>query len=122
VTAATLQVVVAYLGLVGALAVAAAIGLRCASAVRTGVVVAEVLLLGQAMLAVVGYARGHRPADAVTNVGYVVVSLVLLPLLIGSRLVATGEAAAPARSDHLVVALACAVVAIVVLRMHATWR
>ena len=70
----------------------------------------------------VRWKKGHRPADAVTNVGYVVVSLVLLPLLVGSRVAAAGEVAAPARSDHIVVALACGVVAIVVLRMHATWR
>ena len=45
VSEATLDLVVTYLALVAVLAVLAAIGLRCGPAVRTGVIVAEVLLI-----------------------------------------------------------------------------
>jgi hypothetical protein len=118
VTPTTLQVLVAYLAIVAALALAAALGLRCGIAVRAGLVVAELLLLVQAGLALVGFARGHRPAEAATNFGYLVVSVVLLPLLAGRRLV---DGAEPGRSDYVVVALACGVTGIVTLRLHATW-
>ena len=61
----------------------AAIGVRCGPAVRTGVVVAEVLLIVQAALDVVGIARGHRPPEPATHLGYLAVSVLLLPLLVG---------------------------------------
>jgi hypothetical protein len=120
VTPAVLQVGVVYLAVVAVLAAAAAAGLRCGPAVRTGVVVAELLLLVQVALAAVAYARGHRPAEPATNVGYVVVSVVLLPLLAGRALAAEG-AGRVSRADCVVVALACAVTIVVVLRLHATW-
>jgi hypothetical protein len=115
VSPAALQVAVVYLALVAALAGAAAAGLRCGTAVRAGVVVGEVLLLVQAALAVGSYARGHRPTETATNLGYLAVSVTLLPLLAGRAL------ARPSRADFLVVALACGVSVVVVLRLHATW-
>ena len=114
---ATLQVVVLYLALVAVLAGVAAAGVRCGAAVRAGVVIGELLLVGQALLAVISYARGHRPGEPATNLGYLVVSLVLLPLLAG-RALGEGE---PSRSHYVVVGLACAVTIVVVLRLHATW-
>jgi hypothetical protein len=117
VSPATLQVVVLYLALVGVLAGAAAAGLRCGTAVRAGVVIGELLLVLQALLAVISYARGHRPGEPATNLGYLVVSAVLLPLLAG-RALGEGE---PTRTDYAVVALACGVIIVVVLRLHATW-
>lgn len=114
---ATLQVVVIYLAVVAVLAGAAAAGVRCGVAVGAGVVVGEILLVVQALLDVISYLRGHRPAETATHLGYLVVSVVLLPLLAGRAL---GEAEV-SRSDYVVVALACAVTVVVVLRLHATW-
>jgi hypothetical protein len=117
VSQATLQVVVLYLALVGVLAVVAAAGVRCGAAVRAGVVIGELLLIVQALLAVISLARGHRPGDAATNLGYLVVSVALLPLLAGRAL---GESE-PTRTEYVVVALACGATIVVVLRLHATW-
>jgi hypothetical protein len=117
VSPATLQVVVLYLALVALLAGAAAAGVRCGTAVRAGVVIGEILLVGQALLDVISYLRGHRPGEPATHLGYLVVSVVLLPLLAGRAL---GEAEA-SRSDYVVTALACGVSIVVVLRLHATW-
>jgi hypothetical protein len=117
VSPATLQVVVLYLALVAVLAVVAAAGVRCGTAVRAGVVIGEFLLVVQALLAVTSYARGHRPGEPATNLGYLVVSVVLLPLLAGRAL---GDAE-PSRSEYAVVGLACGVTIVVVLRLHATW-
>jgi hypothetical protein len=117
VSPATLQVVVLYLALVGVLAGTAAAGVRCGTAVRAGVVIGELLLVVQALLAVISYARGHRPGEPATNLGYLVVSVILLPLLAGRAL---GEAE-PTRTEHVVVGLACGVAIVVVLRLHATW-
>ena len=114
---ATLQVVVAYLALVALLAVVAAAGVRCGTAVRAGVVIGEVLLVAQAAIDVVSYLRGHRSSEPATHLGYLVVSVVLLPLLAG-RALGEGESS---RSDYVIVALACAVTIVVVLRLHATW-
>jgi hypothetical protein len=117
VSPATLQVVVLYLALVGVLAGAAAAGLRCGAAVRAGVVIGELLLVVQALLAVISFARGHRPGEPATNLGYLVVSVALLPLLAG-RALGEGE---PTRTEYVVVGLACGVAVVVVLRLHATW-
>jgi hypothetical protein len=117
VSSATLQVVVLYLALVAVLAGLAAAGVRCGTAVRAGVVIGEVLLIAQAAIDIVSYLRGHRPSEPATHLGYLVVSVVLLPLLAGRPL---GEAE-PSRTDFLVVALACGVTIVVVLRLHATW-
>jgi hypothetical protein len=122
VTAATLQVVVAYLALVGALAVLAALGVRCGSAVKAGVLVGGVLLVIQAGLDLAGWVGGHRPSEPATHVGYLVVSVVLLPLLAGRALLTGEDGAVPDRADFLVVALACTVAVVVAIRLHATWR
>ncbi len=114
---ASLQVVVIYLALVAVLAGAAAAGVRCGVAVRAGVVVGEILLVVQALLDVISYLRGHRPSETATHLGYLVVSVALLPLLAGRAL---GEAEV-SRSDYVVTALACGVTIVVVLRLHATW-
>lgn len=114
---ATLQVVVLYLVLVAVLAGFAAAGVRCGAAVRAGVVIGELLLVVQALLALISLARGHRPGEPATNLGYLVVSVALLPLLAGRAL---GDAE-PSRAEYVVVALACAVTIVVVLRLHATW-
>ena len=114
------EVTALYLVLVAALAVLAALGVRCRAAVQTGVVIGELALIAQAVVDVARLARGHRPAEPAVHLGYVLVSIALLPLLVG---IAGGRAldADGPRMGFLVVALACAVCVVVITRMHATW-
>lgn len=120
-TSGLLVVVAGYLALVAAVAAAAMLGVRCAPALRTGIVVAQVLLVIQAAVDTVTLLRGHRPADPATHLGYLVTSVALLPLLT-ARPGATREPPASAsRSTAAVAALACAATAVVVVRLHATW-
>jgi hypothetical protein len=120
VSPALLAVTGGYLALVALLAVLTALGVRCRPAVQTGVVVGEIALIVQAVVDVAGVARGHRPTEPVVHVGYVLVSIAILPLLVGrmggSPLDAEGD-----RMGLLVVALACAACVVVVTRMHVTW-
>jgi len=123
VTPALLQLAVGYLALVGFLAALAAVGVRCVTAVRTGLLVAELLLVSQAAIDAVAQVRGHRPSDPVTHVGYLLVSVVVLPLLVGrTEYLSAGAAESVVRSDQLIVLLACAVSIVIVVRLHATWR
>ncbi len=116
-----LAVVAGYLALVGCLAAAAAVGVRCGPAVRTGLVVAQILLVVQAVVDTFTLVRGHRPADLPTHIGYLVTSVALLPLLTARAANrAAPEEPAP-RSQYAVVALACAVTGVVVIRLHVTW-
>lgn len=65
--------------------------------------------------------RGHRPADLATHLGYLTVSVTLLPLLT-ARPGTDGEPAVPLpRSASAVAALTCAATAVVVVRLHVTW-
>jgi hypothetical protein len=121
VTAATLELVVLYLALVGVLALLAALGAPCGAALRTGVVVAEVLLVAQAALDLAGQARGHRPGDVATHSGYLLVSVLVIPLLLVRTGWAGGGGTGVARSDHLVVLVACTAAIVVAVRLHATW-
>ena len=117
-----LTVTAVYLGLVAVLAVLASGGVRCRPAVQTGVVVAECALVLQAAVDLVRLARGHRPSEPAVHLGYVLVSIGLLPLLLGGARGRPRDLGADgARQGFLVVALACAVAIVVVLRMHATW-
>ncbi len=76
-----LTVVGVYGGLVALLALLAAAGVPCVPALRAGLVVAQLLLVAQALLDGVTLLRGHRPQDPATHLGYLAVSVVLLPLL-----------------------------------------
>jgi len=121
VTAGLLVVVAGYLALVAAVAAGAVLGVRCAAAVRTGVVVAQVLLVVQAVVDAVTLLRGHRPADLPTHLGYLIASVALLPLLTARPAAAAEPPAALPRSAAAVAALACTATAVVVVRLHATW-
>ena len=87
----------------------AALGVRCRTAVQTGVVVAEGALIVHAAIDVFRLVRGHRPAEPVVHLGYVLVSVALLPLLVGLSGGRALDADGP-RTGFLVVALACACV------------
>jgi hypothetical protein len=120
VTGLLLTVVAAYLLLVAVLAAGAALGARVATAVWTGVVVGEVLLVGQALVDAGTLLGGHRPRELATHLGYLLASVLMLPLLVAGR---RGARATPvSRTDHAVVALAAAVTVVVSVRLHATWR
>jgi hypothetical protein len=116
-----LTVVTAYCALVAVVALLAAAGVPCVPALRAGLVVAELLLVIQALAGAVSLLRGHRPQDPATHLGHLAVSVVLLPLLLGlpGRRRPDGR---PARSDHLVAFLAAGVALVVSVRLHVTWR
>ena len=110
-----LTIIVAYLALIAALGILAALGVPCGAALRSGVVIAELLLITQLVIDCVTLARGHRPADTATHLGYAVVSVILFPILLGraSRL--------PSRADNLVAVVAASAAIVVSMRLHATW-
>lgn len=123
-TPATLAVVVSYLALVALVAVLAALGANLGPALRAGIVVAEVALVVQAVLDIAGQVRGHRPGDLPTHLGYLAVSIVILPIVIGrsARIDAGRDAPAePVATDHVLVALGRVVAVVVTVRMHMTW-
>ncbi len=115
-----LTVVGVYCGLVALLALGAAAGVPCVPALRAGLVVAQLLLVAQALLDGVTLLRGHRPQDPATHLGYLAVSVVLLPLL--GALPRRRPAEGPGRADHLVAAVAAGVALVVSVRLHTTWR
>lgn len=111
--------VVAVLVAAGALtvwaAVAAALGHAPPRRFLQGLLALQLVLLAQ--LAVVGYrlAQGRRPAETGAFVGYLVLSLLLLP---GGLSLSVDERS---RYGTLVLGVACVTVAVVELRMVATW-
>jgi hypothetical protein len=126
VSGSLLTVVAAYLLLVATLASAAALGARVATAVWAGVVVGQVLLVVQALVDAGTLLTGHRPGELATHLGYLVASVLMLPLLVSGASGGFGRSGVrgpgATRTDHLVVALAAAVTVVVSVRLHATWR
>ena len=115
-TSALLSVLALYLAVVAGLGIAAAAGLPCQPALRTGVLVAQALLLVQVVLDATSLVRGHRPAEPYTHLGYALVSVILFPVLVRRP---DGE---PSRGDDLVVAVAALAALVVCVRLHATWQ
>lgn len=105
--------VVAYVGVVAVLALAAALGAPVESAARSGFVIAQVVV---ALLVVVDLATllgGHRPEEMVTHVGYALAAPAV-PLIV----------AGPRRDEPvplLLVALAMVVVGVVLVRLGQTY-
>jgi hypothetical protein len=89
--------------------------------VRAGLVVVQLLLVLQALVDAATLVRGHRLQDPATHLGYLAVSVVLLPLL-GGLPGRRRPTAGPARADHLAAAVAAAAALVVSVRLHATWR
>lgn len=81
-------------------------------------VILQVLLVGHAVLDAESLITGHRVPDLATHLGYVAASVGLLPLLIGDprglREASSGRTT--------VTAVACAGVAVILLRQWATWQ
>ena len=76
----------------------------------------EVVLVLQAVLAVIGLARGHEPRELATHLAYLAVSVLVLPATIAQVRGDDGRWAA------VLVAVAFAVVAVVIVRAETTWR
>jgi len=96
-------------------AVAAALGQAPPRRLLRALFALQAVLVAQ--LAVVGgrLLQGHRPAETGAFAGYLVLSLLLLP---GGLALSADE---QTRYGTLVLAVACLTVAVVELRMQATW-
>jgi hypothetical protein len=127
VTAAlTVLVVVALVAETG-LALATALGSPLDRASRIGALVAEGLLVVSAALDLGRMAAGHRPDELLVHLGYVLVSVLLLPILVRPVAGGTdGPAGAGEVSDddrrgrQLVLSIACLAVLVVVWRQRVT--
>ncbi|HEX5532995.1 MAG TPA: hypothetical protein VFX33_04565 [Actinomycetales bacterium] len=80
-----------------------------------GLAVLEVALLVQAVIGAVALARTDRPVSAVTFVGYLIASVLLLP---AGTLWGIADRS---RWGNGVIAIACFAVSVVVLRMVQIW-
>jgi hypothetical protein len=119
-TALTVLVVLALVVEAG-LALATAAGRPLDRASRIGALVAEGLLVVSAVIDLGRIAAGHRPDELVVHLGYVLVSVLLLPLLV--RPVAGGledVSDDDRRGRQLVLSVACLAVLVVVWRQRVT--
>ena len=116
-TALTVLVVLALVVETG-LALATALGSPLDRASRIGVLVAEALLVVSAALDLGRIAAGHRPDELLVHLGYVLVSVLLLPILV--RPVADGASDDDRRGRQLVLSVACVAVLVVVWRQRVT--
>jgi hypothetical protein len=121
-SAALTLAVVAALVVEAGLALATAIGRPLDRASWIGFLVAEALLVVAAVLDVARIAGGQRSDEPVVHLGYVVASVLLLPILV--RPVADDAADDAADDDRrgrqLVLAVACLAVLVVVWRQRVT--
>lgn len=113
----TVAVVLALLVETG-LSLATAAGRPLDRASRVGVLVAEGLLLLAAVLDVARIAAGHRSDELVVHLGYVLASVLLLPILV--RPVAEDASEDDRRGRQLVLSVACVAVLVVVWRQRVT--
>ncbi len=96
-------------------AVAAALGQPPPRRLLQALFVLQAVLVGQLAVVGVRLLQGARAAETGAFVGYLVLSLLLLP---GGLALSADE---QTRYGTLVLAVACLVVAVVELRMQATW-
>lgn len=77
----------------------------------------ELAAVVQVTLDVAGLLAGHRPPQPATHLGYLVASLVVLPIALSS--------AGPAEDDgpwgSAIAAVGCCAMAVVALRLRVTW-
>jgi hypothetical protein len=112
-------------GILGIWALWSGVRARPLSSVQlAGLALLQVLLGLQATIDVAQLAGGRRPPEMLTHVGYLVVSVTVLPAAVASgfRRAARGADAAAAlvRGDALMVVFGCAAAAVIVVRMFAT--
>ncbi len=77
-------------------------------------IVLEVALLGQALAALASVALGSRPGETATYLGYLAASVLLVPVV-------APAARAGSRWDAGVIAVVCLALAVVCVRLRATW-
>ena len=100
------------------LALATAAGRPLDRVSRTGFFVTEGLLVLAAVVDVARIAAGDRPDEPVVHIGYVLASVLLLPILV--RPVADDASDDDRRGRQLVLAVACLAVLVVVWRQQVT--
>ena len=81
-----------------------------------GLGVLEVALLTQAGLAIAGIAGGHRPTEFVTFIGYLVTSVLFVPLCVGLA------ALERTRWGSAIAAGGCVVATVLTLRLQQVWQ
>jgi hypothetical protein len=113
----TIAVVLALVVEIG-LSLATAAGYPWDRASRIGLLVAEGLLVVAAVLDVARILAGHRSDELVVHLGYVLASVLLLPVLV--RPVAAGASDDDRRGRQLVLSVACVAVLVVVWRQRVT--
>lgn len=118
---ALVVLVAAYAAVTAAVLVAVAFGAPLRTAGRTGLVLLECLLVTQAGLDLLGLVRGHRPQEPGTHAGYLVASVILLPLLVMTFPRANDSEGRPERQRLCAEALAAVAMAVVSVRLHTTW-
>lgn len=114
--ALALAVTVACIGAAIVVAVQALAGTFRWTRVAPTLVLVEAVLLVQAVLDVVGLARGHRPGEPGPHLAYLVISVLVVPAV---ALQVRGD---DDRWAGVLVASALVVVAVLVVRMTTTWR
>ena len=100
------------------LALATAAGRPLDRTSRTGLFVTEALLVVAALVDVARIVGGHRPDEPVVHVGYVLASVLLLPILV--RPVPDDASDDDRRGRQLVLSIACLAVLVVVWRLRVT--
>jgi hypothetical protein len=118
VTSALTVLVVLALVVETGLALATALGSPVDRASRIGALVAEALLVVSAALDLGRIAAGHRPDELLVHLGYVLVSVLLLPILV--RPMPDDASDDDRRGRQLVLAVACLAVLVVVWRQRVT--
>ena len=103
------------LALAAAGAVLAALNRRPGKPLLQGLLVLQLLLLGQAGVAVARLLRGERPVEQGAFIGYLVVSVLLVP----GGLVWSFEE--KSRYGTLILGAACLVVAVLQVRLLSLW-
>ncbi len=101
----------------GGWAALTALGAPRTPALLASLVLLEAGALVQAGLDLAGLAGGHHPAERATHLGYVAASVLLLPIVLSS--------ASPERVfgrwDAAIACVGCLGMAVVALRLRATW-
>lgn len=106
--------------------IAAALRRPLPPAVLAGVALLELTLLVQAAADVVSLAAGHDPGSLATHLGYLLASVLLLPLLVLLTRPPSASGARTQPAEHVwssaVLAVACCATAVVVVRLWTTWQ
>jgi hypothetical protein len=118
VTVALTVLVVASLLVVAGLSFATALGRPLLRASTLAAWTAEALLVVAAVVDLARVAGGRRPSELAVHLGYVVVSVVLIPMLV--RPLEEGAGDDDVRGRQLVLSLASVAVIVVALRQRAT--